>query len=327
MILWKSLLTPVQPYRIAALLAGLLTSLSAVGFELAVSNERSDEVLIHDERGKVLRTLFRCERPRDLHYNGETNSLWIACAEQNQVVRVSVEDGEILQTITGLDGASTLAMNEENLLVVSNERASTASVIELPEGKLLATLPTGYEPDGVAISVDHKRIFVASENAGLVHVFSTQDYSEEAKILTNLRPRGLAIAESELWVSTEMGSRVEIFDIQTLKKVDEIIFAPRGLRSEQLTPVDIIFSTDTRFAYVALGAANHIAIIDRQTREILKYILVGRRAWGLALSPNEDRLYVLNGLSDDMTIIDLDSRRPVASVRTGLVPRAVEVLQ
>jgi len=42
---------------------------------------------------------------------------------------------------------------------------------------------------------------------------------------------------------------------------------------------------------------------DANTREIIKYILVGRRPWGLALTPDNKQLYVLNGLSDDMTVM------------------------
>ena len=54
-------------------------------------------------------------------------------------------------------------------LVVSNEGASSASVIESGTGKVLAELVTGFEPDGVA-SADGK-IFVAPENAGVVTFF------------------------------------------------------------------------------------------------------------------------------------------------------------
>jgi len=168
---------------------------------------------------------------------------------------------------------------------------------------------------------------VASENAGLVHVFDGTTYQATDRIITNLRPRRMAIREQELWVSSEMGSRVEIFDIASLKKIDEIIFAPRGFRIEQLTPVDILFNEAQTTGFVALGSANNIAIIDTASREITKYILVGHRPWGLGLTPDEQRLFVLNGLSDDVTIIDLEKNRPVRSSRTGLVPNSVEVVR
>ncbi len=297
----------------------------SLGFELAISNERSNEVWVHTPEGNVIRPLVSCLRPRGMLPQPADQTLWIACSDEDSVIRIDSKTGEVKTRVTGQIGATTLNWIEPNgRLVVSNEGASSASVIESGTGKVLAELVTGFEPDGVA-SADGK-IFVASENAGVVHVFSAEDYSEVDALVTDLRPRRLAVSGGELWVSSEMGSKVEIFGISTLERLGEIVFSPRGFRSEQLTPVDIRFSRDGATAYVALGAANHVVIVDVKTREVEKYILVGRRAWGLELSPDEEYLFVLNGLSDDMTIIDLDRRRPIRSVRTGLVPHAVKVI-
>jgi len=56
---------------------------------------------------------------------------------------------------------------------------------------------------------------------------------------------------------------------------------------------------------------------------VLDYLLVGKRAWGLALTDDERLLYVANGLSDDVTIIDTGSLKPVKSVPVGLVPYGI----
>ena len=198
---------------------------------------------------------------------------------------------------------------------------------ELESGRLIAKLPTGLEPDGIAITGDGKLIFVASENAGLVHVFDGATYQPLDVIRTNLRPRRIALSNDELWVSSEMGSRVEIFDAKTRIKKGEVIFAPKGFRPEQMTPVDILFNPKSNEAYVALGSANHVAIVDTKTLKITKYILVGRRAWGLGLSPDAQTLIVLNGLSDDFTMIDLDTKRPILTKRAGLIPHSIEVFK
>ena len=77
-----------------------------------------------------------------------------------------------------------------------------------------------------------------------------------------------------------MGSRVEIFDVETRDKLDEVIFAPKGFRPEQMTPVDILFNEPANEVYVALGSANHVAVVDVATREITKYILSGKTCLG-----------------------------------------------
>ncbi len=60
-----------------------------------------------------------------------------------------------------------------------------------------------------------------------------------------------------------------------------------------------------------------------KTRKILDYILVGKRPWGLALTADEALLYVANGLSDDITIIDTKTRKGLKSIPVGRVPYGI----
>ena len=108
-----------------------------------------------------------------------------------------------------------------------------------------------------------------------------------------------------------------------LKVVESVAFRPTGFRREQITPVDILITKDGKIAYVALGRANHVGVVNVKTREVLDYILVGKRAWGLALTRDEGLLYVANGLSDDISIIDTKSRRNIKSIPVGRVPYGI----
>jgi YVTN family beta-propeller protein len=64
-------------------------------------------------------------------------------------------------------------------------------------------------------------------------------------------------------------------------------------------------------------------VVDVKARKVIEYILVGKRAWGLALTHDERRLYVANGLSDDISIIDTESLRVLTSIPVGLVPYGI----
>lgn len=316
----------VASHALANTIALLAFSLPAYSATVAISNERSGNLVFMDDNGKNQELVPICNRPRGMAQNKANNSLYIACSDDAKVVEFDLSKRQIIRTYQDVPGAMYLVFHTASeRLIVSNEGASKATVIDVRSGNILAYLATGLEPDGIALTDDGNLIFIASENAGLVHVFDGTDYSAVDIIITNLRPRRLSIRNTELWVSSEMGSRVEIFDTNNFEKIDEIIFAPRGFRSEQLTPVDILFNQTGDTAFVALGSANHVVIIDAAKREILKYILVGRRPWGLALTPDDKQLFVLNGLSDDVTLIDVQKMRPLRTSRTGLVPHSVEV--
>jgi len=76
-------------------------------------------------------------------------------------------------------------------------------------------------------------------------------------------------------------------------------------------------------AFIALGPANRVAVIDPKTYEVQKYILVGQRDWNMGFSPDGKRLYVANGVSNDITIIDVADQKAVKSVPVGRSPWGV----
>ncbi len=74
---------------------------------------------------------------------------------------------------------------------------------------------------------------------------------------------------------------------------------------------------------MALGRANHVAVVEVASRKIEKYILVGSRPWGLTLTRDESRLTMTNGLSDDISIIDTKALAVIKSVPVGRVPYGI----
>ena len=68
-------------------------------------------------------------------------------------------------------------------------------------------------------------------------------------------------------------------------------FAVPGVPNEAIQPVGIAITRDRKLAFVALGPANRVAVVDAQSYEVLKYLLVGQRVWSLAFNPAEPGLH------------------------------------
>jgi YVTN family beta-propeller protein len=143
-----------------------------------------------------------------------------------------------------------------------------------------------------------------------------------ANVLVGNRPRRLALTpdRKELWVTAELGGVVSIVDTATHRLSGEVRFQFRGFRPDDLTPVGIVMTRDGQRAWVGLGRANHVAQISVPDRKVLGYALVGMRAWNLALARDERTLYVCNGLSDDVSVVDTGSMKATRSVPVGRVP-------
>ena len=89
-------------------------------------------------------------------------------------------------------------------------------------------------------------------------------------MLVDARPRFAEFKHdgSELWVSSEVGGTVSVIDPVKREVTKKITFDIPGLRKEAIQPVGISITKDGKTAFVALGPANRVAVIDAATHEV-----------------------------------------------------------
>jgi PQQ-dependent catabolism-associated beta-propeller protein len=325
----------MRPHRQRARLHGIaLTALlaapsaQAAGTGLAfISNEKGNTVVVLDPRtDTIVRSIDVCGRPRDMEWNADRTRIYVACGDDDEIGIVDVGSMKQVDAIRHVADPEAFEIDAaQRYLYVSNEEDAALSVIDLEQRAIVAMIESGEEPEGVLLTTNGKRIWLTAEASNLVHVIDVEHREPVADILVGTRPRRLVVPpdEREVWVSCELAGRVDIIDPESFAVKESVSFLPRGFRQEEVTPVDLVMARDGKTAYVALGRANHVAVVDVASREVRKYILVGQRPWGLTLSQDERRLYVSNGLSDDISIIDTGSLRTLRSVPVGLVPYKV----
>lgn len=189
----------------------------------------------------------------------------------------------------------------------------------------MTTVEVGAEPEGILADPNGSTVYVTSEVANIVHVVDLESQEITDNVVVGNRPRRFAMTPdgSELWVSNELSGSVTVLDAKTYETLDTIEFLPQGFRPEQVTPVGITMTDDGETVIVGLGRANHVAFVDVASREIGDYVLVGERAWNTTLDAENELLYVVNGLSDDVSIIDVEDRSVIRSIPVGRVPHTV----
>jgi PQQ-dependent catabolism-associated beta-propeller protein len=179
----------------------------------------------------------------------------------------------------------------------------------------------------MGISPDGKTIVNTSETTNMAHFIDADTYEITHNVLVDQRPR---VAEftadgAEVWVSSEIGGTVSVIDNQTREIKQKIGFAIPGVPAEAIQPVGVKVTSDRSKAFIALGPANRVALVDAQTYEVEDYLLVGQRVWQLAFSPDEKFLYTTNGVSNDISVIDVDAEKVTKSVAVGAFPWGVAV--
>ncbi|MFQ5935794.1 MAG: PQQ-dependent catabolism-associated beta-propeller protein [Acidiferrobacterales bacterium] len=310
-------------FALELLTAGALAKNTGLIF---VGNEKSNTITVFDRDDRVIKTFDTCARPRGMHFSADRTEFFVGCADDSVIAVYDVATQKLLRRIRNVEEPETFDLHPNGRhLYISNEEDATATVFDVENGQFIAEFETGEEPEGVQITSDGRLVFVASEAANIVHVIDTEEKQVIKDILVDTRPRRFALTpdERELWVSAELAGVVNIIDVATLKITESIAFLPTGFRKEQVTPVDVLITRDGSRAYVALGRANHVAVVDVRMRKVIDYILVGKRAWGLALTVDEKKLYVANGLSDDISIIDTEKLKVITSIPVGMIPYGI----
>ena len=78
--------------------------------------------------------------------------------------------------------------------------------------------------------------------------------------------------------------------------------------------------------YVALGAGHALVKLDAATLREVGRVSVGRRPWGVELSPDGRYAYTANGRTDAMSVVDVGTMRVTATVKVGTRPWGVVVV-
>ena len=295
-----------------------------------VSHEKTNNLAVIDPRQdyKIIQWIPTSHRPRDMKFADNRRLLYVACGDDDVIDVIDVATLTITDHIpTGPSPEMFELSRDERALYVSNEEGSAVQEISIADKIITREIATGAEPEGLAVSANGKTLYVTSEVTDMVHVADVEAGVVTDNIVVGTRPRRLLLLPDgkELWVSNELSGQVSVIDRTTNQVSTTLDFLPPGFRQVDVTPVGMTMTKDGKSAIVALGRANHLAFVDTATKKIEDYVLVGSRAWGVALSPDEKTLYVANGLSDDLSIVDMTSRKAIRVVPVGRVPHSVLV--
>ncbi len=293
-----------------------------------VSLERGNEILVLNPDMTEHKRIETSRRPRDMHFNAAHDKLYVACGDDDSIDVIDVATLEVIDSIPTGPSPEVFAFSpDETKIYVSNEEDSTMEIIDVATKTVTARVPTGAEPEGVITGLDGKTVFVTSEVADMVHVVDTATARVTKNIVVGTRPRRFIATPdgAELWVSDELSSEVHVIDLATLEVAEVLSFLPPGFRPEDVTPVGMAITQDGSKVIVTLGRANHVVFVDARSRDVLAYTLVGSRAWDVDISRDETTAYVANGLSDDITVIDMATMKAIQSVPVGRTPHSIRV--
>ena len=318
--------------HLMATAAALTLALPASAYTVYVSNERGNTVTVIDhESAEVIDTIAVGQRPRGMSLSPDHRWLYVLAGDDARIDVIETETRTVSHSLpSGPEPELSAISPDGTRLYVSNEDDNIVTVIDIEGRRIIAEIPVGIEPEGMGVSPDGKVVVNTSETTNMAHFIDTETFQIFANVLVDQRPR---IAEytadgSLLYVSAEIGGTVSVFDPSVPEIIHVINFEVPGIPQEAIQPVGVRITEDGSKIYVALGPSNRVALVTYDgdsTWEVDQYFLVGQRVWQLYFTPDEKFIYTTNGISNDVSVIDVERDEVVRSIQVGELPWGVIV--
>ncbi len=292
--------------------------------EIWVSNEKDNTISVIDvETLEVTRTLEVGERPRGITFSQDYSTLYLCASDSDAVQVIDPESGKILHDLpSGEDPEQFILHPDNRRLYIANEDDAITTVVDTETRRVIAQIDVGVEPEGMAVSPDGSMVITTSETTNMAHWIDTETHDIFANSLVGQRPRHAEFTSDgkTLWVSGEIGGDIVLFNVEDQTQIGQVTFEIKGVHPDMIQPVGFKLTPDDQYAFVALGPANHLAVVNAKTLEVEDYILVGRRVWHMAFNRDKSLLFTTNGISGDVTVVDVEKRKAIKTIKVGRYP-------
>jgi YVTN family beta-propeller protein len=324
-----SVLKRCVPVLVFLLSGAVAASAKGTGY-VFVSHEKMNSIAVIDpvKENHVVKWIATSRSPHEMKFRDNRQQVLVACRDDDVIDVIDVATLRVVDHIpTGPRPVTFELSQDEQSLLVPNPETSTVAEIYLEDRLIEREIPVGADPECVLASADGKTLYVASEANDLVHVVDLAAGVVTDNILVGTRPRRFLLlpARKELWVSNEASGEVSIIDYTTQQVTASLVFQPPGLRGGDVTPVGMTVTRNGATAIVALGLADTLAFVDTATRRVEDYVSVSSNPRAVALSPDEQTLYVANTQSDDISMVDMANHKVTRAVSVGRMPYSVLV--
>jgi YVTN family beta-propeller protein len=306
------------------------------GRRVYISNWESGDVSVVDlNNRKVITTVPVGVNPLGLTITPDGGKLYVAVTAQAlEVMKVEfTTQMKVVVINTKIDTVSKEIMtgwaprfiniSRDGAKVYVGEYVGKVHIIDTSSDEVVDSIllnsPITYLPDDIAITPDGSKLLVYARGIQQVMVIDTVTHALLARF--NSSSDTIAISSDGLRAYIP-GSRFTVIDIPNLTaKYIETPDIGGGT-------VMIILSKDDHIAYIADFQRDLLQVVDLENWRLIANIPVGDMgiwAFGLAITPDGNKVFVCNGYSNDISVVSTAENRVIETIPMKSTPVGIAI--
>ena len=201
-------------------------------------------------------------------------------------------------------------------------------IVDPAKRAVVDSVDVGTGPHDIDVSRDGQRVYVGLIRGTDVTVFdaATRKVIRKIPFGENVRPIAVSHDESQLFVQLSHTHAVMVADPKTGKILRRVAMPlPPGKSLPDSMPIDVNhglrITADGRHLIANGSLVDLVAIFSLPDMRLEGTVPVGHDPNWVTLSPDGARVYVSNRRSDDVSVIDLATKKEIARIKVGSYPQ------
>jgi DNA-binding beta-propeller fold protein YncE len=174
----------------------------------------------------------------------------------------------------------------------------------------------GQETEGIEFSPDGKLMLVANESQETIGVFdeTTGRHLRDVDLKPyGIRPRGLKVSpQGNQYAVTMEGSGTLLTMDASLKVIKSVPTAAK--------PYGVAFDRAGKRIFVSAAQAGKLQVFAADSLQLLAEVPTGKRCWHFTFTPDDSKILLACGRSNNVVLIDATSYKPLGTIEGLKLP-------
>jgi YVTN family beta-propeller protein len=333
----------VRPFALAAALVLAASAVHAAAPTAYVTSETAGVGVIDLDQMSLAKTFpVGADGPRGLSLNADGTRLLVASKNTGDLTAIDTSTSEVVQRVKIGKNPEYVRVHNGYAYVTyepgaaggpparegsasgkpgadvddANKSPAEIAIVDLKTWRVIRSVKSGHETEGVEFSRDGKMMLVTNEGDDTVSVYhaGTGAPVRTVKLAAGGRPRGIKASPDgkEYVVTLESLSKfvvLDAHDFQVVKTVDT-----------KLGPYGVAYGPAGQRLFIAAARDKTLQVFDGHSFEHIADVPIGQRCWHFSFTPDGTKLLLACGRSNAAYVIDAQSYQPIKQI--GNLPLA-----